>query len=59
MDVKDVLCKGTSMDGKPCTRHRTPGADVCKWHSPESVEKRAQALEAQAAAVRLNASVSA
>lgn len=57
MDVKEVLCVGTSLEGRPCTRHRSPGTDTCKWHSAESIEARAAALEAQAAAIRSTALV--
>lgn len=50
--MSDVLCRGTSLDGTPCTRHRSPGQETCRWHSPEAVEERAQALEEQAARIR-------
>lgn len=50
-----VLCVGVTLDGNPCTRHRTPGSDTCRWHSAEAVEARARALEAQAAQIRAGA----
>lgn len=52
----DVLCVGTSLDGKPCTRHRAPGRDTCRWHHPEKIEERALALEERATALRATAS---
>lgn len=57
MTDQPVLCSGTRRDGSPCTRHRKPGGDTCKWHSPESIEQRAAALEAQAAEIRATAGV--
>ena len=50
--MSDVLCRGTSLDGTPCTRHRSPGQETCRWHNPEAIEERAQALEEQAARIR-------
>ena len=52
MSAEEVLCRGTSLDGKPCTRHRSPDRETCRWHSPEAVEERAAALEEQAARIR-------
>lgn len=52
MSVEGLLCKGTNLDGEPCTRHRTPGKEVCWWHDPERVEERARRLEEKAAQIR-------
>lgn len=53
----EVLCTGTNLDGSRCTRHRTPGTVVCRWHKPEMVEERARKLEEQAAYIRSTVSV--
>ncbi len=55
MNLEDMICTGTNMEGNRCTRHRTPGQEVCWWHQPEKVEQRARALEEQVANVRGNA----
>ena len=56
---EEVLCDGTNLDGRRCTRHRTPGKSSCWWHDPERVEERARKLEEQAAQVRATAVVEA
>jgi hypothetical protein len=52
MTEEKVLCQGVNLDGRECTRHRTPGEETCWWHRPEKVEERARALEEQAARLR-------
>lgn len=59
MDIRDVLCQGTNMDGSPCYRHPVRGTHTCPHHDPARVEERARALEEQAAQVRRTAPVSA
>lgn len=57
MSAEEVLCRGTSLDGKPCTRHRSPGEETCRWHNPTAIEERAKAHEEQAARIRATGSV--
>jgi hypothetical protein len=59
MDTQDVLCQGTGLDGLRCKRYRRAGGTTCKWHDPEDIEERAQALEEQAARIRDTAAVTA
>lgn len=51
-EERDVLCKGTNLDGSACTRYRRRGEVTCPHHDPQRVEERAAKLEAKAAAVR-------
>lgn len=52
-----VLCSATGLDGEPCKRYRRAGENTCKWHDPADIEKRAKALEAQAARIRQTSAV--
>ena len=55
--MDSVMCSGKGLDGEPCKRYRRAGETTCTWHKPENIEARAQALEAQAAAIRNTAPV--